>query len=107
MEKIYKLLTSGVYEDVKIGLHLLVASKEVDVIKFFKKYSKNRTNDPYVWDINIKYYTVLFNHYIEISRKYVICHFSDEDLRLRKKNTTGWGHDWTIITKENYLNGLY
>lgn len=104
MEKIYKLLTSGREEDVKVGLHLLIASSEKDINDLFRKKGISRGG---ACDMNIKYYKQLFSNYIEVSDNYVLCHFTDGDLRLRKKGTPGWGEGWPIKTKENYLNGVY
>lgn len=105
MEKIHKLLTSGREEDVEVGLHLLIASSEKDIKELFIK--KGRAGCPGSWDMSIKYYKQLFSNYIEVSDNYVLCHFTDGDLRLREKGTPGWGEGWPIKTKENYLNGVY
>jgi len=103
MEKIYRLLTSGSIEDAEVGLHLLLASDEGVILRFFMTYRTKRSTDRDYMDID----TNLHDHgiaYIKISDRWVVLP-EKHHLRLRRVGSSGYATEWKVINKEDYLNG--
>lgn len=103
MEKIYKLLRNK-DEDALIGLQLLFNNKDKDIIDFFKEHCEEE--DSKYFEFPVGGYDIKKSFYVELVYGYVVFVGKDR-LRLRKKSSRGFAKVVKIITKEQFINGMY
>lgn len=105
MEKIFKLLRSPNLEDLNVGIVLLLRKDIGYIQEFFDRYGDRHST---IKDIDLKQTISDINQiYIQIAPETYICSIN-RILRLRNQtDKKGMARKWKIISKENYLNGMY
>lgn len=102
MEKIYKLLKSSVKEDIELALNLLLRHTEEEIVNFMNSFKEGGRE--FCVDIELGTYFECLYIYIKLIENLRLCiPDNNKILRMRSANFA----DWKIISKENYLNGMY
>lgn len=109
MEKIYKLLQSRGKEDILLGFHLLLRYSSEDILEFFRSHHFD-TRIEGAYDIKValdfKNNPIPNNTYIDLGNQWALVKTSG-DFRLRDITSKGYVKIHKVISKENYLNGMY
>lgn len=104
MEKIYKLLKSNNEGDNEIGLQLLIYRPIEEILEIFRDLTIDKGSEVRGYlDVNTRNKHI--QGYIRVNDDYVIMvHIG---LRLRKISSSGFNRQEIIISKENFINGVY